>query len=57
MESWMLYVVGIFVVVMVYILALGGAAMVGGKFDGWSSRFLTGTKTFFKWKRKRFQRF
>ena len=57
MENWLLYAVGVFVVVMIYILAFGGAAMVGGKFDNWKSKIVNHTKTAFKWKRKRFQRY
>jgi len=57
MENWILYVVGVFVVIMVYILAFGGAALVGGKFDNWKSRVGDRSKSFFKWRRKGFQRY
>jgi hypothetical protein len=57
MENWIYYVVGIFVVVMIYVLALGGAALVGGKNDNWKSRFVNRTKTVFRWRQKKFQRY
>ncbi|PJJ79139.1 hypothetical protein [Mucilaginibacter auburnensis] len=57
MSNTLLYIVGIFVVIMIYLLAFGGAAMVGGKFDRWRSRTIDRTKRAFKWKRKGFQRY
>lgn len=57
MGNWIYYVVGIFVIAMIYLLALGGAAMVGGKFDNWKSRLVNRTKTTFRWRRKGFQRY
>lgn len=57
MENWLYYVVGVFVIAMLYILAIGGAAMVGGKFDNWKSHMINRTKGAFRWKRKKFQRY
>lgn len=57
MENWVYYVVAIFVVVMIYILAIGGAAIVGGKFDNWKSHMANRTKSVFRWRRKKFQRY
>ena len=57
MESWMYYAVAVFVCIMIYILALGGAAMVGGKFDNWKSRVKQKGYFTFKWKRKRLERY
>jgi len=57
MENWMYYTVGIFVIVMIYILAFGGAAMVGGKFDNWKSRVRQNRFFTFRWKRKRLERY
>jgi len=57
MENWMYYVVAVFVIVMIYILAIGGAALVGGKFDNWKSHMINRTKGVFRWKRKKFQRY
>jgi hypothetical protein len=57
MGNWIYYVAGIFVIAMTYLLALGGAALVGGKFDNWKSHIANRTKSAFKWKRKRFQRY
>nr|WP_294790329.1 hypothetical protein [uncultured Mucilaginibacter sp.] len=56
MGNWEHYVVGIFVVLVIYIFAFGGAAMVGGKFDNWTSR-LKRHKVSFKWKRKKLERY
>ena len=44
----MYYAVGVFVIAMIYILAIGGAAMVGGKFDNWKSRMINRTKGVFR---------
>lgn len=57
MSNTFLYITGIFVVVMVYLLAFGGAAMVGGKFDNWRSRMIDRSKRAFRWKRKPFERY
>ncbi len=56
MENWIYYVIGIFVVLMIYILAIGGVAAVGGKFDNWTSR-LKRHRMAFRWKRKRLERY
>ncbi|MFD0749491.1 hypothetical protein ACFQZS_05010 [Mucilaginibacter calamicampi] len=57
MENWMYYTVAIFVIVMIYLLAFGGAAMVGGKFDNWKSRVRQKRFWSFRWKRKRLERY
>lgn len=57
MGNWVYYVVGVFVIAMIYILALGGAAMVGGKFNHLKDRLVNRTKTTFRWRRKKFQRY
>ncbi len=57
MENWMYYAVGIFVVVMIYILAFGGAAVVSGKFDNWKSRIKQNRFRTFRWKRKTLERY
>lgn len=44
--------VGIFVVIMVVILGLGGAAITGGKFDNWTKRFVRRSKYVLKRKKK-----